>query len=165
MISGRRKPPTHHKKIEHPLRQSVEAGVFCNDLKSGGLVDLLSRFGDSHGFDTIEPWLSPKRLTQINRIELSRQALVTSATLSGAGIPVVVVGWVKFARFKVCPTNKHGTGKILSRLYSLSECRPTNDLKWQSVWARLAPQWWVGANDETHVNRYFQPPGFQVQER
>ena len=24
-----------------------------------GLVDLLSRFGDSHGFSTTEPWLSP----------------------------------------------------------------------------------------------------------
>ena len=39
-----------------------------------GFVDLLSRLGDSHGFATTEPWLSPKRLTQRNRIELNQQA-------------------------------------------------------------------------------------------
>ena len=38
------------------------------------LVDQLSRFGVSHGFGITEPWLTPKRLMQRNRIGLNQKA-------------------------------------------------------------------------------------------
>ena len=62
--------------IQTPTRQQVS--IFRRSRTHSltrGPVDLLNRFVYSHGFTTTEPWLSPKRRTLRNRIELNQQVL------------------------------------------------------------------------------------------